>query len=99
VRVTDHEGHETEAFHAALGRISVLGAGTMATTSFYQNYRVLKENRDGERRVTRERRKVENAGRRHRGAGRRRLDAITARERAAMCLGIEYVEISLVGIT
>jgi hypothetical protein len=98
MRVTDGWGNETEAFHAALGRISVLGAGTLGATSFYQNYRVLKENRDGQRRVTRERRKVENAGRRHRGASRRRLDAITARERAALCLGIEYVEISLVGI-
>jgi hypothetical protein len=98
MRVTDYEGHETEAFHAALGRISVLGNGTMGASTFYQNYRILNDQRHGERRATRERRKVETAGRRHRGGGRRRIDAITTREREALCLGVEYVEISLVGI-
>jgi hypothetical protein len=97
MRVTDPLGHETEAF-VSVGRATVLGGSSMSLRQFYQGYARITERRDGERRVTRERRKIENAGRRRRGSSRRRLDALTTHERESLCLGIEYVNISLTGL-
>jgi hypothetical protein len=88
VRVTDPQGHETEVFPAALGRVTVIGAGTMSVREFYNTYRVLGERRDGERRVTRERRKRDAAGRRYKT--RRRVEHLTALEIVSLCLGIEH---------
>lgn len=91
MRVTNYHGtRETEAF-PALGRVTVLGGGILHASEFYATYRCEKERRDGERRQTWDRRKRQDAGRRHRGHSRRRLDHLTPAEREALMYGAHAV--------
>jgi hypothetical protein len=91
MRVIDVFGTETEAF-AGVGRVTVLGGPVLEVREFWRTHMCLPERRNGERRVTWERRKMEMRGRRHHGP-RRRVDALTQNEREALCRGIEHVEI------
>jgi hypothetical protein len=79
MRVISAMGEETEAFVGAC-RVTVLGGPVLSVADFYRTYVRIPERRNGDRRVQRERRKVEMCGRRHRGSSRRRGDAITAAE-------------------
>jgi hypothetical protein len=95
MRVIDVFGTETEAF-ATVGRVTVLGGPVLETQDFWRTHVCLPERRNGERRVTWERRKLEMRGRRHRNAPRRRVDALTATEREALARGIEQVEVVMI---
>jgi hypothetical protein len=88
MRVTDGWGNETEGFVSWDGRATILGGGSMDLGDFYRHYRIEPDRRDRERRVTRDRRRICGAARRH--GPRRRRDALTTGEMIGFCLGIEF---------
>jgi len=89
MRVSSEQG-ETEAFHGTLGRITVLGVGAMALRDFLARFTIQPNRRNGERRETRERRRIPSAGLRRKP--RRRWDSLTELERDQVMRGIEAVE-------
>jgi hypothetical protein len=89
MRVTDGWGNETEAFvSAADGRATVLGGCSMDLGDFYRHYVVQPDRRNGDRRETRERRRIPSGARRVKS--RRRVDCLTPQERMALSLGVEF---------
>jgi hypothetical protein len=94
MRVTDCWNEtETEAFISLSdGRATILGGCSMDLGDFYRAYRVTEDRRNGDRRETRERRRIPSGARRVKS--RRRVDCLTRNERMALCLGIEYVQIT-----
>jgi hypothetical protein len=80
---------ETEAFISlSVGRATILGGCTMDLGDFYRAYRVMEDRRNGDRRETRERRRIPSGARRM--GPRRRVDALTPSERLALSLGVEF---------
>jgi hypothetical protein len=89
MRVTDGWGDETEAFISLSdGRATVLGRCSMDLGDFYRHYVVKPDRRNGDRRETRERRRIPSGARRR--GSRRRVDCLTHYERLALTLGVEF---------
>jgi hypothetical protein len=90
MRVTDCWNEtETEAFISLSdGRATILGGCSMDLGDFYRAYRVMEDRRNGDRRETRERRRIPSGARRM--GPRRRVDALTPSERLALSLGVEF---------
>jgi hypothetical protein len=89
MRVTDGWGEESEAFISLSdGRATILGGSSMDLGDFYRAFRVMEDRRNGDRRETRERRRIPSGARRVKS--RRRVDCLTPQERMALSLGVEF---------